>query len=95
MQQAEIGKEREGVGERLAEADTGVGGDAGAIDACRFGCFDARGQIVVDLERHVVIAGIVLHGLGLALGMHEDDRKPGLGRGSEAVFGHRSAPTRR
>ena len=32
---------------------------------------DARFQVVEHLEHHVVVGGIVLHGLGLALRVHE------------------------
>ena len=75
-----MASERKSMVHGLAEADPWVGGDAGALDAYRFGRGDAALEIVVDLEHHVVIAGIEMHGLWLALGMHEDDGKPGVGR---------------
>ena len=59
--------------ERLAEAEAWIGGDAGALDAGRLGRLDALLEIVEHFEHHVGVARIVLHGLGLALRVHEHD----------------------
>ena len=75
MQQAEIGEEREIVRHGLAEADSRVGGDARGLDASGARRGDALLEIIEDLEHDLVIGRIVLHGLGLALGMHEDRRR--------------------
>src|SRR4029078_13726405 len=59
--------------EGLAEADAGIDGDPAARDAGCLTSGDPLCEHVEDIERHVLIDGVVLHGLGVALRMHQDD----------------------
>ena len=50
---------------------------------------------IVDVEHHVVVARLVLHGARIALRVHQDDRQAGLGRHLQAARDRASAPRRR
>ena len=53
---------------------------------------DPRLQRIEDIERHIVIFGTVLHGLGIALGMHEHHGQAELRRGRQGSPDHGRAP---
>ena len=66
--------------EGLAKTDTRVKPDTIRLDAA--GHCDVRtfGQIIAHLIDHILILGLVLHGLGLALHVHQHHRHAQLGR---------------
>ena len=68
----------------LAEADARVDGDTLAPDPRRLAGRDPALEVIEDIERGVGIARRQLHGLGIALGMHEDDRRAAPFRHLEA-----------
>ena len=68
----------------LAEADTRVDGDTPAPDPHRLAGLDPALEVIEDIEWGVEVARRQLHGLGIALGMHEDDRRPAPFRHLEA-----------
>ena len=79
MEQRELLQNVEIVAEAFAEADAGIGDQPRPVDSGRRAGGNARFERIVDIERHVVIAGVELHGLGIALGMHQDHRAMGPG----------------
>ena len=66
-------EEGEVMGEGLAEAEAGIKGDAGAGDAGALEGGEAVGEPVVDVGGGVCVVGVVLHGLGVALGVHAEE----------------------
>jgi hypothetical protein len=73
------------VPEVLAEADARVGDQPRPVDARRNSGHDASLQRVIDVERHVIVTGAQLHGLRIALRMHQDDRAIGLRHGRQRL----------
>jgi hypothetical protein len=70
---------------RLAEADAGIDDDAPARDAKGDERLDPLPEPVKDIERHIVVARITLHGLGAALRVHDADRQGVFGgKGGES-----------
>ena len=67
----------------LAEADAGIGDELRLGDARRNAGIDPLFEEVEHVEHHVAVLRIVVHGLGVALGVHQDHRQPGLGRDGE------------
>ncbi len=71
--------------EVLAESYTRVEGDARAVEAGRAGGGDAQLEEVVDVEQHVAVARVLLHGARVALGVHEAERRGPRGYGDAAL----------
>ena len=78
---------------RLAESDSRIDHDPMGGDSRRNRPRHPRLQRVIDVQQHVVIARIVLHGFRQPLGMHQADRNPCRGHhagqgGIEVKAGH-------
>ena len=67
----------------LAEADAGIGDELGPGNARRHAGSDPLFQEVEHVEHHIAVLRIVVHGLGVALGVHQDHRQPRLGRNAQ------------
>ena len=86
MEQADIREHRQILGERFAKAKSRVRGDARPRYTSRHAGLNALFEIIEHLKHHVVISGVVLHGLGLALGMHQHDVEPCFRRDSHTFW---------
>ena len=67
----EIAHELDGLLGRLAEARARIDADAGAVDAGRLQSGGRIAQVIAHFGHHVLVNGVVLHGSGLALHVHD------------------------
>ena len=74
MKQAQARQDLNIVGHRFAEPDARIDDQALAWNTGPYAGFDTRLELVVDVEQHVLIARILLHGARIAERMHEHDR---------------------
>ena len=65
------------VRDRLSEAEARIDQDARPVDARRLGGGDALFQPEIDFDEHVIVPRVLLHRLGRAQVVHQDDRGAG------------------
>ena len=69
----------------LAEPDSGIGHELGSRDASRFAGRDALFQEVEHVEHHIGVLRVIIHRLGIALRVHQDDRQARLSSDCEGL----------
>ena len=74
MEKRNPGNQCQIVGRCLSESDAGIENHPITGNSMFFGRYEPFFKKIIDIEQHIIIGRAVLHGLGVALGVHQADR---------------------